>query len=161
LEVETNRFDFKEYCFTAERTLGKLAKWLRILGFDTFYGPAVSEKQLINADNRRILLTRTQRIRDANLSDECIFIASNDPFEQLREVIQALGITRKDIRPFSRCIRCNASIRRIQKDAVRKMVPDYVWETHDSFRVCVLCQRIYWPGSHTRRSLDIVERLFK
>jgi uncharacterized protein with PIN domain len=151
----------KEHCFTAERTLGKLAKWLRILGFDTLYEPDISEKQIINAEKKRILLTRTQRIRDTNLSNKCIFIASNDPFEQLREVIQALGINQKDIRPFSRCIRCNALIRRVQKDAVRKMVPDFVWETYDSFRICVLCQKIYWPGSHTRRSLDIVERLFK
>ena len=151
----------KEHCFTADRTLGKLAKWLRILGFDTFYAPDAAEKQLVNADNRRILLTRTQRIRDMNLSKKYIFIASNDPFKQLREVIQALGITQKDIRPFSRCIRCNALIRRIQKDEVRKLVPDYVWETHDSFRICSLCQRIYWPGTHTRHSLDIVESLFK
>ena len=150
----------KEYCFVAERTLGKLAKWLRILGFDTFYAPDFSEKQLMGVDKKRILLTRTQRIRDGNLSEKCIFIAPNDPFEQLREVIQALGITQKDIRPFSRCIRCNASIRRIQKDAVQKMVPEYVWETHDTFRICVACQRIYWAGSHTRRSLDIMERLF-
>jgi uncharacterized protein with PIN domain len=151
----------KEHCFTAEKTLGKLAKWLRILGFDTFYAPEVSEKQLISAGKKRILLTRTQRIRDMNLSKTCIFIASNDPFEQLREVIQALCITQKDIRPFSRCIRCNSLIRRIQKDSVRKIVPDYVWETQDTFRMCVLCQRIYWPGSHTRRSLEIVESLFK
>jgi uncharacterized protein with PIN domain len=151
----------KEHRFTAERTLGKLAKWLRILGFDTYYAPDVSEKKLINADKKRILLTRTQRIRDMNISKKCIFIASNDPFEQLREVIQALGITQKDIRPFSRCIRCNSLIRQVQKDSVRKMVPDYVWETHDTFRMCVLCRRIYWPGSHTRRSLDIVKRFLK
>ena len=150
-----------EIRFVAEMTLGKLAKWLRILGFDTFYSPDISENQLINAGKQRILLTRIQRIRDKNLSKECIFITSNDPFEQIREVIQALGITQNDIRPFSRCIRCNASIRRIQKDDVRKMVPDYVWETQDTFRICVICHRIYWPGSHTRHSLDIVERLFR
>jgi uncharacterized protein len=150
----------QKYCFAAEKTLGKLAKWLRILGFDTFYSPDLSGNQLINAHEKRILLTRTQRVRDMNLSRKCVFIASNDPFEQLRDVIQTTGITQKDIRPFSRCIRCNALIRRVQKDSVRKMVPDYVWESHDTFRICALCQRIYWPGSHTRHSLDIIESLF-
>jgi hypothetical protein len=151
----------KEHCFAAEKTLGKLAKWLRILGFDTFYAPDISGKQLINAGKKRILLTRTQRNQEMKISGECIFIASNDPYEQLREVIQALGITMKDIGPFSRCIRCNALIRRVDKDSVRGMVPDYVWETHDTFRMCIICRRIYWPGSHIRRSLDIIERLFK
>jgi uncharacterized protein with PIN domain len=150
----------QEHCFAAENTLGKLAKWLRILGFDTLYTPDLSGKQLIDADLKRILLTRTQRIRDMNLPRKCIFIASNDPFEQLREVIQATGITQKDIRLFSRCIRCNALTRRIQKDSIRKMVPDYVFESHDTFRMCALCRRIYWPGSHIRRSRDIIESLF-
>jgi uncharacterized protein len=150
----------QQYCFAAENTLGKLAKWLRILGFDTFYMTDFSGKQLIDTDINRILLTRTQRIRDLDLSQKCIFIASNDPFDQLREVIQATGITQRDIRPFSRCIRCNVLIRCVQKDSVRKMVPDYVWESHETFRTCARCGRIYWSGSHTRRSRDIIESLF-
>jgi uncharacterized protein len=150
----------QKHCFAAEKTLGKLAKWLRILGFDTLYSPDLFGNQLINAHEKRILLTRTQRIRDMNLSRKCIFIASNDPFEQLRDVIQATGITQKDIQPFSRCIRCNVLIRRVQKDSVRKMVPDYVWGSHDTFRICALCQRIYWSGSHTLHGLDTIERLF-
>jgi uncharacterized protein with PIN domain len=150
----------QEYRFAAEMTLGKLAKWLRILGFDTFYAPDLFGKKLINAGIKRILLTRTRRIRDMNLSKNCIFIASNDPFEQLREVIQATGITQRDLRLFTRCTRCNALIRRVQKDSIRKLVPDYVWESHDTFRMCALCRRIYWPGSHIRRSRDIIESLF-
>ncbi len=150
----------QEYSFAAEKTLGKLAKWLRILGFDTLYAPDLSGNRLTGVDKKRVLLTRTRRIRDMNLSRRCIFIASDDSLEQLREVIQAMGMTKRDIRPFSRCIRCNALIRRVQKDSVRKMVPDYVWESHDTFRMCALCQRIYWPGTHTRRSRDIIESLF-
>lgn len=150
----------QEYCFAAEKTLGKLAKWLRILGFDTLYSPDLSGKQLIDAEPKRILLTRTRVIRDLTVSQQRIFIVSNDPFEQLREVVQGTGITRRDILPFSRCIRCNAVIRRVSKDFVRKMVPEYVWESHDTFRICALCRRIYWSGSHTRRSRDIIESLF-
>ena len=158
--MKTTMDGIQEYCFAAEKTLGKLAKWLRILGFDTFYSPDLSGKQLIDADLKRILLTRTRKIRDLTVSKKCIFIVSNDPFEQLREVIQAAGIIRRDILPFSRCIRCNALIRRVSKDFVRTMVPEYVWESHDTFRMCALCRRIYWSGSHTRRSRDIIESLF-
>ena len=146
--------------FAVENTLGKLAKWLRILGFDTFYKPDLSAEELMDIGTERILLTRTVRILGKNTS-RIIFITSDNPFEQLREVIGTLGIAQKDVRPFSRCVRCNTMIQKVDKDSIRKMVPDYIWETHDAFRSCSQCERIYWPGSHAQRSRDIIEGLFK
>ena len=150
-----------EIRFVAESTLGKLAKWLRILGFDTIYGANITEEKLIDTVGDRILLSRTKRIRNMKTAKECIFITSNHPFEQLREVVLMLGIEEKDIRLFSRCIQCNASIRFIEKNAVRGRVPDYIWETHDAFHTCNHCRRIYWSGSHVQRSRDIIKQLFK
>ncbi len=150
-----------EMRFAVENTLGKLAKWLRILGFDTFYKPDLSAEKLMDIGTGRILLTRTARIRDRNTPPKLIFITSDNPFEQLREVIGTLGIAPKDARPFSRCVRCNTMIQKVDKDSIRKRVPDYIWETHDAFRYCSQCGRIYWPGSHTQRSRDIIKRLFK
>ncbi|MBW2602916.1 MAG: Mut7-C RNAse domain-containing protein [Deltaproteobacteria bacterium] len=150
-----------EIRFTAEMTLGKLAKWLRILGFDTVYAVNVTGEKLIDTASGRILLTRTKRIRNMKIAKECLFITSNHPFEQLREVVSLLGIAKEDMRPFSRCIRCNASIRSVEKNAVRGKVPDYIWETRDTFHTCIHCRRIYWSGSHIRRSRDIIKRLFK
>ena len=150
-----------EIRFFAEMTLGKLAKWLRILGYDTIYGANITEEKLIDTVGDRILLSRTKRIRNMKTAKECIFITSNDPFEQLREVVLMLGIEEKDIRLFSRCIQCNASIRSIEKNAVRGRVPDYIWETHDAFHTCNHCRRIYWSGSHVQRSRDIIKQLFK
>jgi uncharacterized protein with PIN domain len=140
-------------------TLGKLTKWLRILGFDTVYAANVAGEKLIDIDRDRILLTRTKRIRNMKIAKKRIFITSNHPFEQLREVVLAMGITEEDIRPFSRCIRCNASIRLIEKNAVRGKVPDYIWETQNTFHTCGHCRRIYWSGSHIQRSRDIINRL--
>ena len=150
-----------EIRFVAERTLGKLAKWLRILGFDTIYGTNVAGEKLIDTVRDRILLTRTKRIRNMNIAKECIFITSNHPFEQLREVVLTMGIEEEDIRLFSRCIQCNASIRSIEKNAVRGKVPDYIWETQDEFHTCSHCQKIYWSGSHVQRSRDILQKIFK
>jgi uncharacterized protein with PIN domain len=150
-----------EIRFAAEMTLGKLAKWLRILGFDTFYAPNVSGEKLIDIGKGRILLTRTKRIRDMKTAQERIFITSNNPFDQLREVVQTLGLTMKDIHPFSRCIRCNLPIRTVEKKVVRGMVPDHVWETQEVFHTCSRCRRIYWPGSHAHRSRDRIKRLFQ
>jgi uncharacterized protein with PIN domain len=148
-------------CFAAEKTLGKLAKWLRILGFDTSYEadlPNHHAREL--ADSRRIFLTRTQKKRDQTSAPNLIFIKSDHFLEQLREVIQKLALVQKDIRPFSRCLQCNSAIEMVDKDAVRNAVPDYVWETHSTFRKCRTCHKIYWPGSHTKRTMDIIEDLF-
>jgi hypothetical protein len=148
--------------FTAERTLGKLAKWLRILGFDTICQAGVSgDKFMDPAGKKRILLTRTKRVRDRSTDRKLVFINSNDPFEQVREVLQALGIGAADARPFSRCTCCNTLTRQIDKDTVRSRVPDYVWETNPTFQTCGRCRRIYWPGSHIKRSNEIIERFFE
>jgi len=150
-----------EICFAAESTLGKLAKWLRILGFDTYYESDFSAKKAIDSGRKkRILLTRTERVRDCKLSQEVIFITSNNPFEQIREVINTLGIVYTNTRPFSRCIRCNTRIKQVDKDSVQGNVPDFIWGTHDTFQACSQCRRIYWPGSHTERSHDLIIKLF-
>ena len=146
-----------EINFAAEKTLGKLAKWLRILGFDTIY-----DLDIINPDESgRILLTRTKRIKDEYTSDKLIFIESDKPFKQLQEVVKALGIVKKDIKTFTRCIRCNTEIRTIDKNTIRSVVPDYVWESQDSFKACIECKRIYWQGSHTKRSMELIKKLFE
>jgi len=150
-----------EICFAAEPTLGKLAKWMRILGFDTSYDPVVSTKKTMDSGRKnRVLLTRTERVRDGKLLQECIFITSNNPFEQLRQVIDTLGIIYTDTHPFSRCIRCNTRIQPVDKGSVRGSVPDFIWQTRDIFQICGRCRRIFWPGSHTQRSHDIIMRLF-
>ena len=147
--------------FTAETTLGKLAKWLRILGFDTVCQAGVSGNGFLDpAGKNRILLTRTKRVRDRGTGNKLVFIKSNDPLEQVREVLQALGIGAADTRPFSRCTRCNILTRPVDKDTVRSRVPDYVWETNPTFQICSRCRRIYWPGSHIERSHGIIERFF-
>jgi uncharacterized protein with PIN domain len=156
LMVRTN-----DICFTAETTLGKLAKWLRILGFDTVCQTGVSGKEfLYPAGKNRILLTRTKKVRDRGTDNKLVFIKSNDPLEQVREVLQTLGIGAADTRPFSRCTRCNILTRQLDKDTVRSRVPDYVWEINSTFQICSRCRRIYWPGSHLKRSNEIIERFF-
>lgn len=146
--------------FQAERPLGKLAKWLRLLGFDTTWE---GDPQTATTDEAagRVLLTRTRRGRRPPPGTRVHFVAANDPFRQLQQLVAALGIQRSDTRPLSRCIRCNQAIVAIGREEVRDKVPDYVWATHENFNTCRSCGRIYWPGSHTRRSLDRGRSLFQ
>ena len=146
-----------ETSFAAEKTLGKLAKWLRILGFDTIYDSDIKNP----AESGRILLTRTKRIKYEYATDKLIFIKSDKPFKQLKEVINALGIVNEDLKTFTRCISCNIKIRTTDKNSIRSVVPDYVWESQDSFKACSKCKRIYWQGSHTKRSMEIIKKLFE
>jgi uncharacterized protein len=146
-----------EVKFAAEKTLGKLAKWLRILGFDTIYDPDI----LKPAQSGRILLTRTKRIRDEYITDKLIFIESDKPFKQLKEVIKTLRIVNEDIKAFTRCIRCNTKIKTIDKKLIHSVVPDYVWENQNSFKICNECKRIYWHGSHTKQSIELIKKLFE
>jgi uncharacterized protein with PIN domain len=104
--------------FQAERPLGKLAKWLRLLGFDTTWE---GDPQTATTDEAagRVLLTRTRRGRRPPPGTRVHFVAANDPFRQLQQLVAALGIQRSDTRPLSRCIRCNQAIVAIGREEVR------------------------------------------
>jgi uncharacterized protein with PIN domain len=136
---------------------------LRLLGFDTIFenenrcGP-----WLKNLKPGTILLTRTEQVRKAlPASQRFIFIQSNDTVQQLRQIIEELGIGLQEARPFSRCLNCNVTIESIAKEKIQGKVPDYIWENNTEFQSCPKCNNIYWPGSHTKRSLDRIQELFK
>lgn len=147
--------------FATDETLGKLNKWLRILGFDTCditKGPVGPFPETVKD---RLFLTRTRKRYEQHRGRHCLFIQSNDPMEQLQEVVRALNLSINDIAPFSRCTLCNANIEPVPKDAIRNAVPEYVWSTHDRFYQCRGCQKIYWAGSHTARGLERIKGLFE
>jgi len=150
-----------ELRFTAENTLGRLARWLRILGFDTLYLSRPDPLELIRlCGGGRLLLTRTRHLTARLPAGRALLIEPDAPREQVRQVIRQLGITRSRVRLFSRCVRCNSVVTPIERDEVFGRVPDYVWETHRSFAICPDCGRIYWSGSHFRHSLEIMETFF-
>lgn len=147
--------------FATEETLGKLTKWLRVLGFDTCEESRWTKGPGPVSEPDRFRLTRTRKRFEQSQWKDRLFIQSNDPVEQLKAVIQALDISEKDINPFSRCLKCNALIEPVAKEAVRNIVPDYVWQTRDRFRQCRTCRKIYWAGSHTERGLERIKILFE
>jgi len=146
--------------FAAEKTLGRLTKWLRLLGFDTLYEFELSDKKFVETlENDRILLTRTRRIQKQLASRKLIFVESDHLSQQLNQIFRELDIKAAQTRPFSRCLQCNASIVIVEKASVWGRVPDYIFETHARFQKCPECDRIYWPGSHTRRSFEKIRQV--
>ena len=161
--ADSDMIVYMNFRFAAETTLGKLAKWLRMLGFDTVFENETHGGQFLDhLKPGTIILTRTKKVRDTlSASQQLIFIQSNDTGEQLRQVIDELGIEKKDICPFSRCLICNVANEVIEKNQIYGQVPDYVWENNTVFQSCPECKKIYWPGSHIERSLERIEALFK
>jgi uncharacterized protein with PIN domain len=145
--------------FAAEKTLGRLTKWLRLLGFDTRYESELTGKKFIDTlEKDRILLTRTRRIQNRFASRKLIFVESDHLAQQLKQIFRELGLKAAQTRPFSRCLQCNVPIVAVEKASIRGRVPDYIFEIHDCFQKCPECDRIYWPGSHTRRSLEKIRQ---
>jgi len=150
------------YCFAADRTLGKLVKWLRILGFDTLFESDVGSQWFYqHLEPERVLLTRIEKNRSRFADRRPVFIEADDVSGQLRQVVEAVGIAREDVRLFSICLQCNAPIIEVDKQIICGLVPDYIWETHDEFHRCRKCERIFWAGSHTQRSMELVKQLFE
>jgi uncharacterized protein with PIN domain len=131
----------------ADSMLGRLARWLRALGYDTRYERGVPDRRLlaIALSERRCLLTRdvalARRARDAGL-----LVRAEDVDAQIREVTAALGLA--GAVPLSRCLECNAPLVLAAPDAVRDRVPPYTFATQRAFRVCSGCGRVFWPGTH-------------
>ena len=139
--------------FAAEMTLGRLARYLRLLGFDARYDRHWDARRLLALDDPgRILLGRSTPLRDLSGGRPRVWIRADRPRDQLREVIEACGIGPGDVRLFSRCLACNAPAVPAERAAVRDRVPDYVFATQPRFFACPDCGRVFWPGSHVARS---------
>ena len=138
--------------FAVDIMLGKLAKWLRALGF---YARSMPLDERVRIDSLfsegYIPVTRREKFRHI---EGVIFIRDDHRFEQLKELISLLNVRIDELRPFSRCTRCNAELAQIPREAAFGAVPDYVFETVCDFRKCPECARMDWPGSHRKRMID-------
>jgi len=146
--------------FAADRMLGKLAKWLRILGYDALYSRTLSnDRFLALADEGRILLSRNTRLVGKMAPDGLIFVEANDPKMQLQGLIRLLGLKPDPDKFFSRCTVCNGLLEPVEAEDVVGKVPEHIWTGHNRFSECKTCGRIYWPGSHLARSRREIRRL--
>ena len=162
--MENNNIEEKEeeIKFLVDRMLGRLVKWLRILGYDTTYPSFENDLSLIliARQENRILLTRdTNLIKRRNICD-FLFIKSNKWEEQLLEVIKGMKLEIDfDSKIFSRCSLCNAPTKDIDKKEVKARVPPYVFLTQDKFVYCPSCKKYYWKGTHWQRMAEKIKKL--
>lgn len=147
--------------FVADDHLGKLARWLRILGFDTLYFQRILDFELIQkaATEKRILLTRDTRIAAEPGDAKCLFVENDNWIEQLKELVRKLKLDLRQANLFSRCLLCNTCLVPIPKADVEERVPPFVFQTQEEFVRCPTCERIYWKGTHVSHVLEKLQPL--
>ncbi len=147
--------------FFADAMLGRLARWLRTLGFDTAYDDRIPDAELVRRAlvEGRYILTRDRKLPEEWRVEGCLVVEADKPLDQLVEVAAAFGLE-APVRLFTRCRVCNGVLVRADPEAVERRVPARVLEREASFVQCPECERIYWEGSHTARMRAVVTRVF-
>jgi hypothetical protein len=136
--------------FIADVMLGSLARWLRVLDFDTAYDRRIEDAELVEraAAEGRTLLTRDRRLLERRKARGGLLIREDDVATQLRQILEELHLTvaRSDL--LGRCLRCNESLVDVPAEEAREKVPPFVAATQERFRRCPACRRLYWRATH-------------
>jgi uncharacterized protein with PIN domain len=154
VESETPRF-------VADAMVGKLARWLRVLGVDVLYDASLDDRQLLALARRegRVLLTRDLPLASGSRGPERLLIESDDFREQLLQVVATYRLD-----PwrglFSRCMDCNTPLEPALREEARHQVPPYVFSTKARFKRCQRCDKILWEGTHRNHMRRVLEGLF-
>lgn len=146
--------------FVVDVNLGRLARLLRVLGFDVWWSSDTDDQTLavISLEQQRILLTRDRGLLKRRAITHGLFVRSQQPEQQTLEVIQRLDL-RQRLAPLTRCVRCNGRLDTVSKDEVIDQLEPLTRRYYDEFSRCAECGRIYWAGSHYARLLGLVDRL--
>ncbi len=148
--------------------LGRLARWLRLLGYDTLYYPHIEDRVILRIarEENRTLLTRDTRLVKVRGLEHFLLLEENNPFKQLKSVVETfkLRVSDKDSGegnvPLSRCLICNSVLSIVQRDEVKNAVPEYVYQTSDIFKKCSKCGKLYWKGTHPEKFRRKLSEIF-
>lgn len=146
--------------FVADGHLGKLARHLRMAGFDTLWSNDWDDDRIIAlaAAEARTILTRDKGMLRRSEVDRGYFVRASGSEAQLREVVRALQLERH-VAPFTRCRECNALLEDVERAAVIDRIPPKVRERYSRFKHCPGCERVYWEGTHFQRMKGVMDRL--
>ena len=135
--------------FVVDGMLGKLAKWLKILGFDVVYDNKAEDSALVRLARKqgRVLLTRDVRLQEGAGDIPSLFIKSQEWQEQVEQVLREMNL-HPEVKPYSRCLQCNVELKKLPRGGAKNLVAPFVVEKASSFAICSECGRVFWPGTH-------------
>ncbi|MGB8657425.1 MAG: Mut7-C RNAse domain-containing protein [Candidatus Zixiibacteriota bacterium] len=141
--------------FICDDNLGKLAKWLRTLGYDTLFFDPIEDGELVSKALKedRVVLSRDAQLSrfKLKLGERLLLIASEKPLEQLKQVVKHFGLRIGKESLFSRCLICNQVLQKVEKEKIRDRLYPYVYQTQGDFVHCPVCDRIFWPATHVHK----------
>lgn len=159
-ELRIRREALREPKFVLDVHLGRLAAYLRMLGFDAAYNNRASDAELVrvSSEQKRILLTRDRGVLKHSAVTHGYWLRETESRRQAAEVVRRFDLGRL-LRPFTRCMACNRVLHEVVEAEVRDRVPPRIASSHEEFRECPGCRRVYWQGSHYQRMRRWIEDL--
>ncbi|MBN2597086.1 MAG: Mut7-C ubiquitin/RNAse domain-containing protein [Marinifilaceae bacterium] len=148
--------------FILDCHLGKLAKYLRMLGFDSFYQNQIGDEEIIEiaAKEGRVILTRDKLLLKSIKITHGYFVRAITKHEQLKEVVRKFDLY-KQFESFTRCMSCNEKLKTIDKVSIIGRIGPDIARTFNQFYHCPNCDKIYWQGSHFKRMEGFIRELVK
>jgi uncharacterized protein with PIN domain len=147
--------------FLADSSLGRLSRWLRILGYDTVYWRGEADRAFLRRAEKegRAVLTRRRDVLARQHPGIVLFVESDRVEDQIAEVLRKLNVKPDPDAFFTICLECNVPLIEVTRDEVRLEIPDYVYQTQHEFRRCPGCNRVYWPGTHRERAMAVLQKI--
>lgn len=146
--------------FIADINLGKIAKYMRVLGLDLFFDPMLSPREIveISKTENRIILTTSRKLLKFKDVSHGIFVRPGPTVQQIKRIIDYLDI-KNVVAPFSRCLRCNSLLTAVPKEEIVERIPPKARATCDAYAWCVTCDKIYWKGTHCIHMQTVVNKI--
>lgn len=147
--------------FICDITVGRLARYLRLLGFDTLYCPVpdIQHLQKYYSSSPPLLLTRKKKLHSYK---PVRVLKNNSPLDQLKELHDLLITNFNENDLLTRCLKCNCTLKKVSREDIEGHIPEYVFHHQSTFYLCPVCNKIYWNGSHAinmRAFIDSVKQI--
>jgi len=152
-----------ELRFIVDHNVGKLAKWLRMMGYDSLFFNGSDDSHMVAQAlaEDRVILTRDSQIMKRRVVNSgrlrAILINSEEPEWQMQQLMDTLDL-KHQLRPFTLCLECNQPLVERKQEEVKERVPPYVYKTQEQYMECPACHRIYWRGTHWETMIKKLEK---
>lgn len=150
----SNRYESQK--FLCDPTVGRLCRYMRMIGYDTAMVESHEAKDVLSIalDQGRTILTRNSVLAGMKLAREVVLLNDDEPWQQLKTVIDECGLEVSESSVLTRCLEDNECLEEIAKDSVKGKVWPYVYKTQGRFITCPKCGRIYWPATHVEAMIN-------